>query len=383
MTAPVPTTSLHRTMKDATRVIRAGQPAPEQGRPLMPGPTFASLYHLSGDPASSEYTYGRFHNPTWDAFEGALEELEGGPAVSFSSGMAAVAAVLGVVLRPGDTLVLQGDGYYAVRVVAGDHLASLGVEVRTAERVDRPLGRLLHGARLLWIETPSNPGLGVCDVAAVAEEAHAAGALLAVDNTTATALLQKPLVLGADLSVASDSKALAGHGDLILGHVSARDPALVGALRTWRTRMGAIPGPMEAWLAHRSIGTLDVRLTRMCANARRVAGMLAGRPDVVGVRYPGLETHPGHDVARRQMSDFGSVVSFDLETEGRAEAFLRACRLVDESTSFGGLHTTAERRARWGGDAVGAGFIRMSVGCEDADDLLGDLSAALDSSRSG
>lgn len=370
-------------MKDATRVIRAGQPAPEQGRPLLPGPTFASLYHLTGDPASAEYTYGRFHNPTWGALERALEELEGGPTVSFSSGMAAVAAVMGVALRPGDTLALQGDGYYAVRVLAGDHLAALGIEVRTAARLDRPLGNLLHGARLLWIETPSNPGLGICDVRALADEAHAAGALLAVDNTTATALLQKPLALGADFSVASDSKALAGHGDLILGHVSAGDPVLVEALRSWRTRMGAIPGPMEAWLAHRSIGTLDVRLTRMCANARRVADMLAGRADVAGVRYPGLDTHPGHDVARRQMSDFGSVVSFDLGTEQRAEAFLRACRLVDEATSFGGLHTTAERRARWGGDAIGAGFIRMSVGCEDADDLLDDLSAALDGSGPG
>ncbi len=359
-------------------MIRAGQPAPEQGRPLAPGPTFASMYHLKGDPSTSELTYGRFHNPTWSGFERALEELEGGPSVSFASGMAAVAAVLGVSLRPGDTLVLQGDGYYSVRVVANEQLAPLGIQVRTTDHVDRPLGGLLDGARLVWIETPSNPGLGICDVRALAQEAGAAGALLAVDNTTATALLQKPLALGADFSIASDSKALAGHGDLILGHVSARDPALVEALRTWRTRMGAIPGPMEVWLAHRSIGTLDVRLERMCANAYRVASMLAARADVTGVRYPGLTTHPGHDIARRQMADFGCVVGFDLATEARADAFLRECRLVDESTSFGGLHTTAERRARWGGDTIGPGFIRMSVGCEDAGDLLEDLTLALD-----
>jgi cystathionine gamma-lyase len=177
--------------------------------------------------------------------------------------------------------------------------------------------------------------------------------------------------------VAADTKALTGHGDVLLGHVAVRDPEWKQRLLAWRTQIGSIPGPMEVWLAHRSLATLDVRLERMCSNALAIAESLTGRPEVNSVRYPGLPGHPAHAVASRQMTRFGPVVSFELADRGAGERFLAACELLWEATSFGGVHTTAERRARWGGDKVPEGLIRLSVGCEHLDDLLADLSRGL------
>jgi cystathionine gamma-lyase len=201
--------------------------------------------------------------------------------------------------------------------------------------------------------------------------------LVACDNTTATGYLQHPLRLDADFVMASDTKGLTGHSDLLLGHVSTKDPAKAEALRTWRTQHGAIPGPMEVWLAHRALATLAVRNTRQCETAMVLANALSGDKSVNAVHYPGLASHPGHDIARRQMNAFGSVVSFDLGTRARAENFLRALHLVREATSFGGVHSTAERRARWGGDAISEGFIRFSCGLEAPEDLLADVTNAL------
>ncbi len=203
------------------------------------------------------------------------------------------------------------------------------------------------------------------------------GALVAVDNTTATPLGQRPLALGADFVLASDTKAMTGHGDLILGHVAVREAPWADRLHTWRTQTGSIPGPFEVWLGHRSLSTLALRLERQCDNALAIARFLAGRPEVVRVRYPGLPDDPSHAVAARQMHRFGPVVAFELPGRGEAERFLEGCSLVDEATSFGAVHTTAERRARWGGDTVGEGFIRLSAGCEHVDDLLEDIGQAL------
>ena len=367
-------------MHDATRIIHAGLPKPTQGQPLLPGPVFAGPFHLSGDPASSPYTYGRYHNPTWTLFEGALAELEGGEAVVFASGMAATAAILGTAVRPGEVAVLPADGYYTARMLAEGFFAQIGVQIRTAPTAGGAQAECLDGAKLLWLESPSNPGLDVCDIAALARLAHARGALVVVDNTTATLLGQRPLSLGADFSLASDTKGLTGHGDLVLGHVAVPDSPWAMRLRNWRTQFGAIPGPMEVWLAHRSLATLDLRLERMSANALAVAQLLARRPEVRRVRYPGLPGDPAHLIAARQMSRFGPVVSFELPSAAVAQKFLGACRLVLQATSFGGLHTTAERRARWGGDKVPEGFIRLSAGCEHQDDLLNDLAQALDGS---
>ncbi|MFC8227590.1 cystathionine gamma-lyase [Streptomyces sp. NPDC057287] len=367
---------------DGTRAVRAGLPEPEQYEPTLPGPVFAAHFHLSGEPVGP-YTYGRDTNPTWTHLERAIGELEApgeeAETTVFASGMAAVSAVLLSQARTGDAVVLPDDGYQALPLVR-EQLEAYGVEVRTAPTGGDAQAALLDGAKLLWLETPSNPGLDVCDVRRLADAAHAAGVLVAVDNTLATPLGQRPLDLGADFSVASDTKGMTGHGDILLGHVTCRDPELAAGVRRWRKVAGAIPGPMEAWLAHRSLATLQLRIDRQCGTASMLAKALAGRTDVTGLRYPGLPGDPSYPVAVRQMRRFGSVVSFVLADKETAERFLAALRLVDDATSFGGLRSTAERRARWGGDAVPEGFIRFSVGAEDPEDLLADVERALDES---
>jgi cystathionine gamma-lyase len=360
-----------------TQVLHAGHPAASSAGPFGPGIHFASTYVAPGDPSASELTYGRFHNPTWTAWEDALSVLEGGHVVSFASGMAAVSAVLGTLLQPGDVLVLPDDSYYTIRRLAEGWLQKIGVQIRQAPTRGGAQAGALDGARLLWIETPSNPLLDVCDIGALARAAHARHLTVVVDNTTATPYLQVPLQLGADYVVASDTKALTGHSDLVLGHVATADPEGAAALRAWRTQHGAIPGPMEVWLAHRSLATLPLRLTRQCSSARTLAGFLREHRGVDRVYYPGLTDHPAHTIAAGQMQAFGSLVSFDLVTQARADTFLRALTLVREATSFGGVLSTAERRARWGGDAVGEGFIRFSVGCEAIEDIVDDVGNAL------
>jgi cystathionine gamma-lyase len=365
--------------RPATRVVHAGQPPATPGDPLLPGPVFAAPFHLPGDVDSAPYGYGRYGNPTFTNYEAAIGELERGTATLFSSGMAASAAVLVALTRPGDVVVVPADCYGAVRTLCDEHLSSRGVEIRLVPTDQVVMEEAAEGARLVWAETPSNPALDVLDVEALARATRRAGALLAVDSTLATPLALRPLELGADLVVCSDSNAMTGHGDLIMGHVAAADPDLAAGVLRWRTLTGAVPGPMETWLAHRSLATLDVRLRRQSANALAIAGLLEGRADVVDVRYPGLPGHRDHELAARQMHGlFGPVVSFELAGAPEARRFLDAASLVTEATSFGGVHTLAERRARWGMDAVPEGFIRLSAGVEDPDDLLADVAGALD-----
>lgn len=359
-----------------TRAVHAGLPDPVRGAPLLPSPVLASAYHLAG-PGDGADSYGRVHNPTWRAYEAAVGELEGGDAVVFSAGLAALAAVLFTTLRPGATVVLPADGYYLARRFVRERLADWDVRVREVPTA-RPLTAAdAGGAALVLLESPSNPLLEVCDLAAAAAVAHAAGAVVAVDNTTATALGQSPLALGADYSVSSDTKATTGHDDVVLGHVAVTDPARLAALRGWRDQTGSVPGPVETWLAHRSLGTLDLRLERQSDNASALARLLESHPAVLDVRYPGLPSHPGHAVAARQMRRFGGLVSFVLTGPEEVATFLDSARLVTDATSFGGLHTSADRRARWGDD-VPAGLVRLSAGCEDPADLLADLGGALD-----
>ncbi|MFE0178144.1 cystathionine gamma-lyase [Streptomyces sp. NPDC059002] len=368
---------------DGTRAVRAGLPEPVKHEPTLPGPVFAAHFHLPGDPTGG-YAYGRDENPTWTHLERAISELEAPGAddvetLTFASGMAAISAVLFSQLRAGDVVVLPGDGYQLLPLVH-EQLTAYGVEVRTAPTEGDAQLDVLDGAKLLWIETPSNPGLDVCDVRRLADEAHARGALVAVDNTLATPLGQRPLELGADFSVASGTKMLTGHGDILLGYVTCRDAELTASVRRWRKIVGAIPGPMEAWLAHRSLATLQLRADRQNANALALAEALRTHADVSDLRYPGLPDDPSHKIAAQQMRRFGCVVSFTLPTRARAESFLEALRLVDDATSFGGVRSTAERRRRWGGDAVPEGFIRFSAGAEDTDDLVADVLRALDES---
>ncbi len=374
-------------MHPTTRLIQSLLTSPEDGQPLHLGPVFAAPFHGAGEPDPAAYSYARSHNPTWTALEGSLAVLESAagslPEVRvFSSGMTAIASVFGALLRPGDTVVLAADSYFAARSLLEHHWAPLGVKLRLAPTADfnQPsrLLELVDGARLLWLESPSNPTLAITDLRQAAALAHRAGALVAVDNTTATPLGQPVLDLGADLSVVSDTKLVAGHSDLLLGHVATRDPALLVAVDRWRTLYGGGPGPMEAWLVQRSLATLPLRLERSCANAQTIAEFLDRRPGVQEVLYPGLPTHPGHSVAAAQMRSFGPVVSFTLASRAAAERFLVRAQLITEATSFGGLSTTAERRARWGHDAVPEGFVRLSAGLEDPGDLLADLAQALE-----
>ncbi|WP_431043238.1 cystathionine gamma-lyase [Streptomyces sp. P1-3] len=375
---------------DGTRAVRAGLPEPRTYEPALPGPVFAAHYHLHGDAdlAGGPGTYGRDTNPTWALLERAVSELEApgtdAETVVFASGMGAISAVLLSQLRQGDAVVLPDDGYNLL-VPLRARLEGYGVEVRTAPTAGDAQLEVLAGARLLWIESPSNPGLDVCDIRRLADAAHAEGALVAVDNTLATPLGQRPLELGADFAVASGTKALTGHGDVLLGYATARDPRLAAEVRAWRKTVGAIPGPMEAWLAHRSLATLQLRVDRQAATALALAEALSERPEISGLRHPGLPGDPAHATAAAQMRGgrFGCVVSFALPDRAHAERFLGALRLVDDATSFGGVRSTAERRARWGGDAVPAGFIRFSVGVEDPDDLIADVVRALDEAARG
>lgn len=364
-------------MSDGTHAVHAGLPPVRQGGPLLDGPVFAGTYHLSGDP-TGPFQYGRYANPTWVALEHALTDLEGAAdTVVFASGMAAISAVLLGLTAPDDTVVLPSDGYPATRTL-GTHLAARGVTVRQAATAGDAQAEVLGGARLLWLETPSNPGLDVCDIARLSELAHDQGALVAVDNTLATPLGQRPLALGADLSVASGTKALTGHSDLLLGYVACADRQTADRVRTWRGLTGGIPGPMEAWLAHRSLATLHLRVARQAENALALAAALADRVGVTDVRHPGRPGDPAYDLAQRQMRRHGCIVSFTLPDAATADRFLAELRLVATATSFGGVHSSAERRGRWPGDAVPPGFVRFSVGCEDTADLLADVAAALD-----
>ncbi|GAA1813127.1 cystathionine gamma-lyase [Planosporangium flavigriseum] len=364
------------TFGDSTRSVRAGSASPGQpGQPFLPGPVFAAPYHLDpvAGPQPGVDGYGRTDNPTLRALESAIGDLEGGECVAFSSGMAAVSAVLLALLRPGDTVVVPADGYFLARAFAQESLP--GVRVLLAPTAG-PYPSF-DGVQLVLLETPANPGLDVCDIASLAAQAHEAGALVAVDNTTPTPLGQRPLELGADLSVASASKALTGHSDLVLGYVCATSSELAGRLRTWRARTGGVPGPFEAWLAHRSLGTLDLRLRRQSENAAAVAELLAGRPEVSSVRWPGRPADPAYRIASRQMRRIPGIVTFTLPSKAHVDAFLTTSELIAAATSFGGLHSSADRRAQWGDDAP-EGLVRLSCGIEDTQDLVADVTAALD-----
>jgi cystathionine gamma-lyase len=353
---------------DGTRCVHSGSEGPVAGQPFLGGPVLAAPYHLGADDF-----YGRAGNPTWRALEAAIGALDGGRCTVFPSGMAAITTLLRTLLSPGDVLVVPSDGYYLVRTF----LTGLDVQVREVPTVGPWTADVVAGARLVLLETPSNPGLDVCDIRAVAELAHAAGALVAVDNTTATPLGQRPLELGADVSVASDTKALAGHSDVLFGHVTVTDEALARELQRQRTVGGAIPGPFETWMVHRGLGTLDVRLARQAENAAALVEKLRGHEAVSNVRWPGSPDDPSYPIASRQMRRFGGVFTFELASAELVTRFVEASRLVSAATSFGGLHSTADRRAHWG-DPVAEGLVRFSAGLEDSHDLVHDVMAALD-----
>jgi cystathionine gamma-lyase len=349
------------------RSLAKGDPVP---LPL----TMAAMFNLPGDPAGFAQ-YGRFHNPTWDAVEELLSHLEDAQAVAFPSGMGSISAVFYGLLKSGDRILLPSDGYYTTRVLAERFLKPMGVSYDL-----RPTSSFLDGGftnyRLVFIETPANPGLNICDIAAVSAAAHAAGAIVVADNTTMTPYGQSPLDLGADIVVAADTKAPNGHSDVLFGHVASRDEGVITAVKDWRKLAGTIPGPFEAWLVHRGLETLEVRFDRMCSSAQTIAERLKEHRKVQALRFPGLPDDPSHNLARVQMQRFGFLIGLTLESEDAAENFINGCSLIQPATSFGGVHTSAERRARWG-DAVAPGFVRLSVGCEPVEELWAALETAL------
>ena len=341
-----------------------------RGTPLSPPFVPASTFASAGDPAAAPFTYGRSGNPTWAALEAEHGAVCGAPTLAFASGMAACAAVVDALVPPGGLVVAPSDAYYAFRAL----LAARHVKTRlVASTHPHAFVQAAAGAALVWIETPTNPGLDVVDIAATAEACKAAGALLVVDNTLVTAVGQDPFEFGADVAVLSATKATSGHHDAMIGLACARDAAIVEKLRTARTLGGGIPGVFEAWLCARGLKTLELRLARSSNTALVVASELAD----LEARYPGLPTHPHHAVAARQMTHFGPVLTFDLKTKERAERFCAHLEHIVEATSFGGTESTLERRARWGGDAVSPGLIRMSVGLEEPRALLAELRRAL------
>lgn len=358
----------------AARMLHHRKGALSLGDPVVPAISLSTTFHLP-QANGAAHVYGRSGQPMWDAVEAQLGILEDAEVVAFPSGMAAISAALIVTLKAGARVMIPSDGYYVTRLLGRDLLRPYGVEV-----VEVPTLAMAEadfaGCDVVYIETPSNPGLDAVDIAALCARARAAGAMVIADNTTMTGLLQRPLDLGASLVVAADTKAPAGHSDALFGHVSGRDPGLMSRIREWRRQSGAVPGPYEAYLLHRGLETLELRLERMCATAGLVAERLAGQPGVRGLRYPGLAGDPAHDITRRQASGFGFLIGFELDNEARAEAFLAACPFIVQATSFGGTHTAAERRARWG-DAVSPGFIRLSVGIEPAEVLWEAIRAAL------
>ncbi len=361
---------------DGTRTVRAGVPDPVPGQPFLPGPVLASTFAIdpTTGPVPGVDSYGRPDSSTRRRLEAALGELEGGECLTFATGMAAVSALLLSVLRTGDEVLLPADGYYLTRSWAAAALTPHGITVSLA-RTAGPYPSF-EGVRLVVLESPSNPGLEVCDIAALADAAHAAGALIAVDNTTATPLGQNPLALGADVVVASGTKALTGHSDLLLGYVATRDPDLLTAMRAWRTGTGGIPGNFDAWLAHRSLATLDLRLARQTENAAAISVALRAHPAVRSVRWPGLPDDPSYVVAAQQMRRIPGVLTFELDSADEVVRFFQESRLVTPATSFGGPHTTGDRRAQWGDDAS-PGLVRLSCGIEDPKDLVADITAAL------
>ncbi len=349
--------------------------AGRSGDPVTPPIVPSSVYFLSGDPAGP-YQYARWSNPTWTALEEALSILEDAESVIFPSGMAASASVLSTQLKPGDRVLLPSDAYGTTRTLSERYLTPAGIQMVTCPSAEYDR-QDFTGFRLVWIESPSNPGLDICDIRKAVGKARQAGATVIADNTTSTPLGQRPLDLGVDAVVSSDSKAINGHSDVVFGHVASRQPSLTAAARDWRKLAGAVPGPFEAWLVHRGLETLEVRFERMCGNAEALALRLAEHPKVQRVTFPGLPLHPAHAVAKSQMLRFGMILGVTLSGKKAAENFINGCKFIRPATSFGGVHSSAERRARWG-DNVAEGYVRLSVGCEPLEQLWKDMQAALD-----
>lgn len=366
-----------------TQLVHAGTER-MAGAPLAPPLLATSTYVSQGEP-DPERGYGRNANPGWGAVEEALAVIEGpgAVAVTFASGQAASMALMLALAEGRERIVFPFDGYYNTRALAA-RLRPHGAEAVTADLLDLAAVRreLDRGPAVLWAETPTNPLLRVADLAALGEIAAAAGAPYVVDNTVATALLQKPLESGAVASMYSLTKSVSGHSDVLGGAIVTRDGRLAQEVRGWRTAGGGIPGPFESWLVLRGMKTLPLRLERQSANALAIAEFLSAHPRVTAVHYPGLD--PSTATLRQMPHGYGPLLSFELAgTAADADKVVAAARLLVPATSFGGVESTWERRARWPGETAPETLIRLSAGVEPLEDLLTDIGAALDAQVPG
>lgn len=374
-----------------TRAIHEGQePDPATGA-VIPPIYQTSTYVQEAVGKHKGYDYSRVANPTRTALQTCLASLEGAEhGIAFSSGLGATTTLMHLV-HPGDRVVLIADVYGGVYRMTSQVYEPKGYDfayVPAAEFNTNLAAHLDERTRMVWVETPSNPMLNVIDIAAAADAAHAVGGMLVVDNTFASPYLQRPLELGADAVVHSTTKYLGGHSDVIGGFVATNDPTIAERLFFLQKSLGAIPGPFDCWLVLRGVKTLAVRMQKHCENGRRIAAFLDEHPAVETVLYPGLDGHPYHDVAVRQMSDFGGMVSFLATSEEEAVAICGRTKLFALAESLGGVESLIEHPARMThastADAPFAAprnLIRLSVGIESADDLIADLESALVRSR--
>jgi cystathionine gamma-synthase len=372
-----------------TRAVHAGQAFDPATGAVIPPVHFSTTYAQDGiGGLRGGYEYGRSGNPTRTALETQLAALEGGAhALSFASGLAAEDALLRAALRPGDEVLLGNDVYGGTYRLIARVLGDWGVGVRVVDMSD--LGAVRSAleerpARVLWVETPSNPLLRITDIAGLAGLGHEAGALVVVDNTFASPALQQPLALGADVVVHSTTKYLGGHSDVVGGALVLSDEALYEKAKFLQFAVGAVSGPLDAWLTTRGIKTLALRMQRHSENGQRVAEFLAQHPAVAHVYYPGLPAHPGHELAARQMTGFGGIVSLALADAAAARRFAESTRLFQLAESLGGVESLVNypdemthASVRGTELAVPPEVVRLSVGVETADDLVADLDEAL------
>ena len=372
-----------------TRAVHAGQePDPATGA-VVPPITLASTFVQDAVGRHRGYEYARSANPTRAALEACVAELEGATqGLAFASGMAAEDAVLRAMLRPGDHVIIPADAYGGTYRLLARVFEPAGITWSAVDHVDLDVlaAAWRHDTKIVWVETPTNPLLTVVDIAAVAQLAHERGARVVVDNTFATPYLQQPLGLGADTVVHSSTKYLGGHSDVVGGVVALSDDELAEQIAFVQNAAGAVPGPFDCYLVLRGVKTLAVRMDRHCANARAIAALLSEHPAASRVLYPGLPGHPGHDVARRQMHDYGGMVSFVVAAgEEAAIKLVASTRLFALAESLGAVESLIEHPAEMthasaAGSplAVDPALVRLSVGIENVEDLVADLRQALD-----
>jgi cystathionine beta-lyase/cystathionine gamma-synthase len=369
-----------------TRAIHAGQdPDPTTGAVITPIYQ-TSTFVQEGVGVHKGYEYARTDNPTRTALHTAIASLEGGNwALAYASGLAATQNLL-YLLRPGDHILLSDDAYGGTYRLVAKVVANYGIEFRLCDMSDVEAVRtaMQPNTRIVWAETPTNPYLKIVDIEAVAQIAHQGGAQFVVDNTFASPYLQRPLDLGADFVLHSATKYLGGHSDVVGGLLIGNDEGSYETLKFLQNAAGAVPGPFDCWLVLRGLKTLGIRMDRHSANASAVAGFLQGQSLVEEVFYPGLESHVGHEVAKRQMSDFSGMVSFTIKGGFEAASdFVTSTRVFQLAESLGGVESLIEHPARMThasvqgtGAEVADNLIRLSVGIEHLDDLLGDLEQA-------